>query len=106
MMPDQTSAARGFLRGQIDWWSSWTSAGLALWVVMLCLLVGCEDKVVKDEMQLPVYCLDKPSKTACHGGKRRYFYDYRKNRCNAFNYCSGRKLFETRQRCEEECVER
>lgn len=104
MMSDQASVVRGLIRGRIGGWPPRTSVGLALSVVMLSLLAGCGSEVVKDE--LPVYCLDKPSKTACHGGKRRYFYDYRKNRCSAFNYCGGSKLFETRERCEKECVER
>ena len=81
-----------------------TSVGPALLAVTLSLLTGCGSEEIKDE--LPVYCLDKPSKTACSGGTRRYFYDYRKNRCSAFNYCAGAKLFETRERCEDECVER
>jgi len=105
MMPDSPSVATGFLRGRNGWCALRTTVGLALLGLTFSLLAGCGGgDAVKDE--LPVYCLDKPSKTSCSGGKRRYFYDYRKNSCSAFSYCSGKKLFETRERCEKECVGR
>lgn len=104
MKPDYRILATGLVRRRLGWSALGRPVGFALFAAILSMLAGCGGETVKDE--LPVYCLDKPSTTACSGGERRYFYDYRKNSCSAFNYCGGRKLFETRESCEKECVGR
>ncbi len=58
-----------------------------------------------DPENLPVSCVAKPSRGHCGGRIEKYYFDYRDNRCKAFNYsgCGGRVPFETLEDCMSYC---
>ena len=55
--------------------------------------------------ELPVGCLVKPDPGPCRAAQKRFYYDYRDNRCKPFNYggCQGRVPFETLKACQDYC---
>ncbi|WP_295392548.1 BPTI/Kunitz domain-containing protein [uncultured Thiodictyon sp.] len=60
---------------------------------------------VSNPEDLPVSCVAKPAAGSCHGHYRKFYYDYRNNRCKAFSYsgCGGRVPFETLEDCLNYC---
>jgi hypothetical protein len=78
--------------------------GLAL------LLGGCggggRGTTIDTAEELPVSCLAKPNPGGCGGRQKKYYYDYRDNRCKAFTYsgCGGRVPFESKEDCVSYCV--
>ena len=76
--------------------------GLAL------LLGGCGGggTTIDTSEELPVSCLAKPSAGKCGKRQKKYYYDYRDNRCKSFTYsgCGGRVPFESKEDCVSYCV--
>lgn len=83
---------------RVVWWCG---------VLAVVLLGGCGGGAVqvKDPDDLPVSCVGKPHPGHCHGRFRKYYFDYRDNRCKPFNYsgCGGRVPFETLEDCINYC---
>ena len=77
--------------------------------LLACLgLAGCggggEETVRGDE--LPVACVAKAKPGYCSGALKRYYYDYRDNRCKAFYWsgCGGYVPYQTLNECTNECI--
>jgi hypothetical protein len=78
-------------------------AGLAL------VIGGCgggSRATVNTAEELPVSCLAKPKSGNCGGAQRKYYYDFRDNRCKPFTYtgCGGQVPFESKEDCVSYCV--
>lgn len=85
---------------RVVWWCGVLAA--------VALLGGCGgggQTVAPNPEDLPVSCVAKPGVGSCHGHYRKFYYDYRSNRCKAFNYsgCGGRVPFETLEDCVNYC---
>lgn len=79
------------------------------WPLAACLaavLAGCGGGETLSKNDLPVHCLAEPDAGPCKARLKRYFYDYRYDRCRTFQYggCQGHAPFETLKECEETCV--
>ncbi len=74
--------------------------------ILLAGLAGCggaSSGGAREE--LPVGCVVKPDPGPCRSNQVRFYYDYRDDRCKAFNYggCEGRVPFPTLQSCVDFC---
>lgn len=71
------------------------------------ILTGCgAGGALNKQDELPVRCLEKPDPGPCRAALIKFFYDYREDRCQPFQYggCKGRVPFDTLQQCVQECV--
>jgi hypothetical protein len=84
---------------RVVWWCGVLAA--------VVLLGGCGGGGVQvmDPDDLPVSCVGKPHPGNCRGHYRKYYFDYRDNRCKPFSYsgCGGRVPFETLEDCINYC---
>lgn len=86
---------------RVVWW-----CGVLAAVVLLGGCGGGGGRLqVKDPDDLPVSCVGKPNPGHCRGRIRKYYFDYRDNRCKPFAYsgCGGRVPFETLEDCVHYC---
>jgi hypothetical protein len=81
-------------------------AGLALTLALPLGGCGGGGTVVDTSQELPAGCLVKPIRGKCGGHQKKYYYDYRDNRCKTFTYsgCGGRVPFESKEDCVSYCV--
>ena len=83
-------------------------------VVWCCMLVGavvmlggCGGGGIErgNPDDLPVSCVAKPRSGSCRGHYKKYYFDYRDNRCKSFTHtgCGGQVPFETLEDCMNYC---
>jgi hypothetical protein len=76
-------------------------------MVALAVLGGCGGGGLArgDPEDLPVSCVAKPAAGNCRGHYKKYWFDYRDNRCKSFTHtgCGGRVPFETLEDCVNYC---
>lgn len=82
--------------------------GLFALVGVALALGGCGGggSAINTAEELPVSCLAKPNPGKCRGRQKKYYYDFRDNRCKTFTYtgCGGRVPFESKEDCVSYCV--
>jgi hypothetical protein len=82
----------------VRWW---------LVLALVAVLGGCGGGGADrgDPEDLPVSCVAKPDPGHCRGHVKKYYFDYRDNRCKSFTHsgCGGRVPFETLEDCMNYC---